>query len=594
MDVVRLRQAEYFTPEHFFYPARCFTVIPHASFRPENGALTGVAGFRTVRNCAARDRVVSSQEGERRVTVADRNQKSRRNSWLHPPSDRTGAVWPLAYDLGRDVGRPVWWTRLGLGLAGPALALAMGLGMPDMSRPLDDRDDHVTAMISQAQAHVDESALAARDLAAHDGETLQVVAPAVVAETMPAPHPPLLAALSPAPETAAPRAVRHILRRNETLIEALINAGSDRRDAYAAANALAGAIDTRRLRPGLELVLELAEGASAAPLSSVSLRIGFDRRVTARRAANAETGAFTVGEDTLPARRVLDHRAGEISDSLYLAARRTGVPTDILIDMIRLFSFNVDFQRQIRPGDSFELIYERRIAEADGRIENGRILYARMTLRGEEMAFYRFEDADGEVDYFDRDGKSARKALMKTPLDGARLTSHFGPRRHPVLGYVRTHQGVDFGAPTGTPVYAAGDGVVERASRYGSYGNYIRIRHNSTEYKTAYAHLSGYARGIRAGARVKQGQVIGYVGATGRVTGAHLHYEVYRGEARVNPLRLDLPSGRKLDGPAREAFLQQAESLDSDRKALAHATRIALDPGNADLLLADSAPAPAP
>lgn len=514
-----------------------------------------------------------------------------RNQWLRPPQGVIGDAWPVAYDLGRNIGRPAWWGWLGLALAGPGLALTLGLAAPGASRMTETPDGRASGIVSPVSAHPADSAIMT-----HTEAALPAMAPAILEDALPVPHPPLLAALSPVPENAAPppalRAVRHVLRRNETLIEALINAGGDSRAAYAAANALAGSVDTRRLRPGLELILEIEEDGSDETLSSVSLRTGFDRLVTARRAAKPETAAFAIEEETLPARRVLDHRAGEISDSLYLAARRAGVPNGILIDMIRLFSFNVDFQRQIRPGDSFELVYDRRVAEADGRVENGRILFARMTLRGEDMAFYRFEDADGEVDYFDRTGKSARKALMKTPLDGARLTSHFGPRRHPVLGYVRAHQGVDFGAPTGTPVYAAGDGIVERASRYGSYGNYIRIRHNATEYKTAYAHLSGYARGIRAGARVRQGQVIGYVGATGRVTGAHLHYEVYRGDARVNPLRLDLPSGRRLDGPARAAFLQQVDALDTDRSALAHAARIALDAGGDELKFADSAPAP--
>lgn len=500
---------------------------------------------------------------------------ARRNRWLRSPQGRPCAAWPLAYDLGRDIGRPAWWRQLGLALSGPALALALGLGIPVSHDTPRDRENRASSLVSAATAHTfDNAVIIHADAPAAD------LPNAIAAESSQAPRPPLLAALLPAPKvTTAPdvaRDVRHVLRRNETLIEALINAGSDRRDAYAAANALAGEIDTRRLRPGLELALSLGRDTAPAALTRVSLRTGFDRRVTARH--DMDAGGYVVEEETLPARRLLDRRAGEIEDSLYLAARRAGVPNDILIEMIRLFSFNVDFQRQIRPGDSFELVYDRRIAEADGRVENGRILFARMTLRGEEMAFYRFEEADGEAEYFDRDGKSARKALMKTPLDGARLTSHFGPRRHPVLGYVRAHQGVDFGAPRGTPVYAAGDGVVERASRYGSYGNYIRIRHNSTEYKTAYAHLSGYARGIRAGARVRQGQVIGYVGATGRVTGAHLHYEVYRGDARVNPLRLDLPSGRSLDGKAQAAFLQQAEALDSDRAALAHAIRLAIAP----------------
>ena len=168
-------------------------------------------------------------------------------------------------------------------------------------------------------------------------------------------------------------------------------------------------------------------------------------------------------------------------------------------------------------------------------------------LSGKEFRLYRHETSDGEVDYFDAKGRSSRKALIMTPIDGARISSGFGRRKHPILGYTKMHRGTDFAAPSGTPVYAAGNGVVEKAGRNGGYGQYIRIRHNGT-YKTAYAHLSGYARGITSGARVKQGEVIGYVGTTGRSTGPHLHYEVLLENKQINPKKLNLPSGRTLTG----------------------------------------------
>ena len=170
-----------------------------------------------------------------------------------------------------------------------------------------------------------------------------------------------------------------------------------------------------------------------------------------------------------------------------------------------------------------------------------------MTLSGDDMSLYRYQLADGRVDYFDAQGRSTRKALMRTPINGARLSSRYGMRRHPILGYSKMHKGLDFAVPRGTPVYAAGDGVVERASRHGAYGKYVRIRHNN-DYTTGYAHLSGYAKGLFPGKRVQQGETIGFVGSTGRSTGPHLHYEIFRGGKHVNPLSVRLPTGVRLAG----------------------------------------------
>ena len=188
------------------------------------------------------------------------------------------------------------------------------------------------------------------------------------------------------------------------------------------------------------------------------------------------------------------------------------------------------------------------------------MLYATLILGGKRIELHRFTPESGRTDYFGPDGQSVRKTLMRTPIDGARISSGFGRRKHPVLGYTKMHRGTDFAASRGTPVYAAGDGVIERSSRNGAYGNYIRIRHNGT-YKTAYAHLNGYAKGIRSGARVKQGQVIGYVGTTGRSTGPHLHYEVHVNGKQVNPRKIKMPSGEKLKGKDLEAFAAARHEL---------------------------------
>ncbi|WP_373090167.1 M23 family metallopeptidase, partial [Sneathiella sp.] len=232
-----------------------------------------------------------------------------------------------------------------------------------------------------------------------------------------------------------------------------------------------------------------------------------------------------------------------------------------IVDLIRIFSYDVDFQREIQPGDSFEVYFERFSDENGDILKDGAIHWASMTLSGKKISLYRFKtDDDGFTDYYDEQGRSVKKSLMRTPIDGARLTSGFGKRKHPVLGYTKMHRGVDFGARRGTPIMAAGNGVIERASRYGSFGNYVLIRHNN-EYETAYAHMKKFAKGIHKGSHVKQGQIIGYVGTTGRSTGPHLHYEVHKNNRQINPLSVKLPAGRKLTGKMLTAFSAYADEI---------------------------------
>ena len=267
--------------------------------------------------------------------------------------------------------------------------------------------------------------------------------------------------------------------------------------------------------------------------------------------------AKIVSEKTI--KRVIK-RNGFITDSLYLSALRSGVDVKTITETIRIFSFSVDFQRDIWPKDTFEILYEEELLKYDTtRKESGNILYANLALKsGISLKLYRFENEKGEIEYFDETGKSAQKLLMKTPIDGARISSGYGKRKHPILGYNVAHRGVDFAAPKGTPVYAAGNGSIEEKGRKGAYGKYIRIRH-ANNYKTAYAHLSKFAK---TSGRVKQGQTIGYVGSTGRSTGPHLHYEIIKNGKRINPQRLKLPSGKKLKGKELKIFLEEKNKID--------------------------------
>jgi len=223
--------------------------------------------------------------------------------------------------------------------------------------------------------------------------------------------------------------------------------------------------------------------------------------------------------------------------------------------MIRAYSHAIDFQRDVHPGDKFEVLYDQPTAHDGTPVGQGVIIYAAIEVAGKVKPLYRVTFGDGTVDYFDEKGASVKRALLRTPVDGARMTSGFGMRMHPLLGYSKMHQGVDFGAPTGTPIFAAGSGIVAESGFKGSYGRYIRLRHNS-KVDTAYAHMSRFARGIYPGAHVNQGDVIGFVGTSGRSTGAHLHFEVLVAGHQVNPLSVNMPMGRVLEGQALGQFRQ--------------------------------------
>ena len=246
------------------------------------------------------------------------------------------------------------------------------------------------------------------------------------------------------------------------------------------------------------------------------------------------------------------YKEGKITQSLYKTATNLKIQPNIIVEFARLYGFQIDFQRDIRKNDSFQIIYEVFEDDNEKIIETGKIIFANMILRRQENELYFFENKKKEGHY-DKNGKSAKKALMKTPINGARLSSRFGMRKHPILGFNKLHRGTDFAAPKGTPVMASGDGIVIRARWCGGGGNCVKIKHNST-YSTVYAHLSKFASGIKEGVRVKQGRVIGYVGSTGLSTGPHLHYEVIENGKKINSQKLKLPSGKSLGGEERKLF----------------------------------------
>tara|TARA_B100000941_G_scaffold284465_1_gene255258 strand:- start:4233 stop:5576 length:1344 start_codon:yes stop_codon:yes gene_type:complete len=251
-----------------------------------------------------------------------------------------------------------------------------------------------------------------------------------------------------------------------------------------------------------------------------------------------------------------------IKNNLYSSAVKAGIEPNIIIEFARIYGFEIDFQRDIRKDDEFRIFYERFIDERGVVRDTGKILYASMTVNNKEINLYNFK-AEDEIGYYDIGGKSIVKSLMKTPINGARLSSSFGMRKHPILGFSKMHTGTDFAAPTGTPIMASGSGTVTRARWCGGGGNCVKIRHNST-YETVYAHMKNFAKGIKEGKKVTQGQIIGYVGSTGMSTGPHLHYEVIVNKKKVNSQKLKLPSGKILKGEDRKKF--EIERIKMDLK----------------------------
>ena len=335
------------------------------------------------------------------------------------------------------------------------------------------------------------------------------------------------------------------LRRGSTLQQALIKSGADRGDAHAAMKAVfdSGAIDPKRLQVGLTAQAFLSTGiANTNRIEALVLRPEPGRQVFVKRSGDTFLAALLEPRLTAGYRRV----TGSIDTSLYQTALSLGSTDEHIAGFASAFAFDIDFQREIHPGDTFEMVFPVWQDERGRPVKTGEIVYAALDGRRETKAYYWHTPSDdGIAAWYDQNGESATRFLMKTPINGARLSSGFGRRRHPISGYTRLHKGTDFAAPRGTPIYAAGHGVIERSSRYGGYGKYVRIRH-ANGYKTAYAHLSRYGRGIKKGRRVRQGDIIGYVGSTGRSTGPHLHYEVIVNGRHVNAMSLNLPTGRKL------------------------------------------------
>lgn len=358
---------------------------------------------------------------------------------------------------------------------------------------------------------------------------------AAPARSEPAPEPP--AATTPATATEAeppPRPQERVLvvRPGDTLARLLDSAGIDATEVHGAVAALTPLFRPTDLRPGVEIGIRLSADETPA-LLEVEIEPQPGRTV---RVLRQDDRSWRAEESLAPRSRFIVRAAGTVDGGLFPAMTNAGLPPGLALSLIRVLGHQVDFQRDLQPGDRFTILFER-YRDGDGDIlGHGQVLHAELTLSGRVLAVWRHKDRRGTLDWYDAEGRSLRRTFLRTPLDGARVTSRFGMRSHPILGFTRMHQGVDFGAPTGTPVYAAADGVVVSAKNEGGYGRMVRLRH-SGGVETRYAHLSRFGRGIAPGRRVRQGDVIGAVGSTGMSTGPHLHYEVIAGGRPVNPSR---------------------------------------------------------
>ena len=342
--------------------------------------------------------------------------------------------------------------------------------------------------------------------------------------------------------------ISHNVKIGETFDSILENYSIDKEEVKILKKKLSKKINLNKLKTNQKIYLTIDQSENT--IKEFIFQISNKERVILTQ--DLENKIFNQRVILTKLKKQVKYSENVILQSLYKAASEKKIPANIIIEFARVYGFQVDFQRDIRKKDKFQIMYEVFVDEKKKIIETGNILFANLILSGEENSLYYF-DGEGSIGHYDKNGRSIQKALMKTPINGARLSSPFGMRKHPIDGFNKMHRGTDFAAPLGTPIMASGSGVVKKAGWCGGGGNCVVIKHNST-YQTIYAHMSKFAKGIRGGARVKQGQTIGYVGSTGKSTGPHLHYEVLINGKRVNSQTLKLPSGKILKGNERKIF----------------------------------------
>ncbi|WP_295846876.1 M23 family metallopeptidase [Tardiphaga sp.] len=375
----------------------------------------------------------------------------------------------------------------------------------------------------------------------------------------------------------------HVVKKGDTVLTILRDQGATPEDAKAIASTLGARGRDGGLREGQKLRILIAPSGLGQRLQPYRVIVANESTIEAVSALSdlgkyvaVDVSSMNTVAETAPAADDEDDDDGtgvRLYQSIYETAMRNKVPATVIEDMIKIYSYDVDFQRKVQPGDSFDVFFA---GEDEGAIitEKTEVLFASLTVGGETKKYYRFQTPDDSVvDYYDETGKSAKKFLVRKPVNNAIMRSGFGSRRHPILGYVKMHTGVDWASPYGTPIFASGNGVVEVAGWEGGYGKFVKIKHNNG-YETAYGHMSAFAKGLEPGKRVRQGQVIGFVGSTGASTGAHVHYEILVNGRFVDPMRVKLPRGRSLEGPMMAGFEKERDRLDGQINQRGNGARV--------------------
>ena len=350
--------------------------------------------------------------------------------------------------------------------------------------------------------------------------------------------------------------IKHKINSGETFDKILENYSIDKDEIIKLKKALQKKVDLNKLNT--KQIIQLSIDKTNNKIEEFTFQVSNSQKINLTR--DFEKDSFNEKILFIKLNKEIVYKENVILQSLYKSASDQNIPANIIVSFASIYGFQVDFQRDIRKQDKFQIMYELFLNEKNEIVETGEILFANLKLSGQDNSLYYFDDK-GNEGHYDQNGKSVKKALMKTPINGARLSSPFGMRKHPIDGFNKMHRGTDFAAPMGTPIMASGDGVIKKVGWCGGGGNCVKIKHNST-YETVYAHMSKFARGIKVGVRVKQGQTIGFVGSTGKSTGPHLHYEVIVNGKKVNSQKLKLPSGKILKGVKRKLFETKKIKLD--------------------------------
>ena len=447
-----------------------------------------------------------------------------------------------------------------------ATGIAFSLGCASALTPIFDKNGLVAKTENAIVASIEDSALLEAIISASPKDL-----------TPPKPSVESIATDSPSILLADNRNYSKLLeikiKKGDTLISLLTDNGIPPDEAHSTFEAIRRTFNPRKLDVGSTVSMKLSKDEDGyITVSQMKLPISAISTIELSRNQDDD---FVVKKIDAPLTKRLARAGGSINGSIYQTGADAGIPASMLNEIINAYSYDVDFQRDVKKGDAIDVLFERMETQNGVVAGSGNFVFSELTLGDRTLKIYRYVDKNGNADFYNEKGESIRKALLRTPISGARITSSFGMREHPISGYTKMHKGVDFGAAIGTPVYAAGDGIVESASIKSGYGNYLKIKHNS-KYASAYAHLSRFAGGVSPGKKVKQGQIIAYVGMTGATTGPHLHYEILANNEQVNPANVKFKTGNVLQGRELAGFRSNMNKIEARLASIGRGKTVAM------------------